>query len=79
MRVAVFLAGAAWAVAASVPAHAQTQTAACHVKAGVTAQQAIKPGETLQHFQAALAADSLHYEASWRSPTSRKRSSSRRR
>jgi tetratricopeptide (TPR) repeat protein len=37
-----------------------------HVAMGITAEQALKSDEALNHFQAALAQDSLNYEANWR-------------
>lgn len=36
-----------------------------HVAMGITAEQALKPDEALKHFQAALAQDSLNYDANW--------------
>jgi tetratricopeptide (TPR) repeat protein len=37
-----------------------------HVAMGVAASEAQDPGTALQHFQAALAQDSMSYEANWR-------------
>lgn len=60
MRVAIVL------VAAVCAAPVSAQKPVDHVALGVTAQQGLKPEEALQHYQAALAGDSLSYEANWR-------------
>lgn len=53
------------AVAAGLPAvvSAQNQRAPDHVALGTAAKQVRKPEEALHHFQAALAADSLNFDA----------------
>lgn len=52
------------AAAFARPLHAQS--AAGHLKLGVAAYQAVKTEEALEHFKAAVAADSASYEANWR-------------
>jgi tetratricopeptide (TPR) repeat protein len=42
------------------------QTAAEHIKLGDSATTALQPAVALQHFQAALARDSMSYEANWK-------------
>ena len=54
------------ALALAVAPSLYAQKPADHVALGVAAYQAVKPDEALQHFQAALAADSLNYEANYR-------------
>lgn len=55
----------ALAYAAAVPSLA-AQTAAEHIALGDSATETIQPAVALQHFQAALAADSTNYEANWK-------------
>lgn len=42
------------------------QTAADHVALGDTAFEALRPEDALPHYEAALALDSLNYEAAWK-------------
>ncbi len=66
MRIAGVLTAAVITAAATIVRPVSAQKAADHLALGIAAQEAIKPEESLRHFQAALAADSMNYEANWR-------------
>jgi tetratricopeptide (TPR) repeat protein len=53
------------ALAQAAPAPLRAQTAAAHIALGDSAGQ-LHPDVALQHYQAALAADSMSYEANWK-------------
>ena len=61
MRIAVLMMAAGIVTAASLRA----QSVAENVSAGVAARAARDPSAAVTHFQAALAQDSLNYEANW--------------
>ena len=47
-------------------AQSQRLTALDHIAAGIAAPEGLDPETALRHFEAALALDSLNYEATWR-------------
>ena len=49
-----------------VQAQSLTLTAADHIALGIAAPEGMDPEAALRHYQAALALDSLNYEATWR-------------
>ncbi|HMJ58329.1 MAG TPA: tetratricopeptide repeat protein [Gemmatimonadales bacterium] len=51
---------------AAAAAPLAAQTAGAHIALGDSATNAIQPAVALRHFQAALALDSLNYEANWK-------------
>src|SRR6266702_2717591 len=51
---------------AAVASPLAAQTAAEHMKLGDSATTALQPAVALRHFQAALALDSMNYEANWK-------------
>jgi tetratricopeptide (TPR) repeat protein len=62
VRYLALAAGLALAAATAAPA----QSAAEHVQAGDQAYDALKPAESVTHYEAAIAADSGNYEALWK-------------
>lgn len=64
MRVAIGISSVLLGLATAAPLVAQKPSG--HLGMGIKAHEAMKPAEALQHYRAALAEDSLNFEANWR-------------